>query len=90
MVRITIVARDTAESQSLVVSYEDNSNTIAVKDDLARAFGNGHLRRNGVGALTETLTGDYEFHITRLRALVGNEFPCFGIHLVIYLFMNFL
>lgn len=60
MVRITIVGRISRDP----VSYDEGSNTKAVKDDLINGIGKGILTRNGVGVLSDTLTGDYEFHLT--------------------------
>jgi hypothetical protein len=59
MVRITIVGRDTAP-----VTYPDGSNAEAVVKGLVTAYGPGLLRKDENLALSELLTGDYEFHIT--------------------------
>ncbi len=71
MVRITIHGRATVESQPLIVSYDDNSNTVVVKDDLFRTYGLGYLQtKDGVGVLTDALTGDYDFQITGKKIFV--------------------
>lgn len=58
MVRISIVgAGETAE-------YLDGSNTKAVQETLLGAFGKGILMQNGLGIVSETLTGDYQYHVT--------------------------
>jgi hypothetical protein len=49
-----------------VVEYDPDCNTVAVKEELLRAFGPGILKRkiNGRGVITEILScGDYEYHL---------------------------
>ena len=60
MVHITINGRP-GES----IDYADGGNTILIKDDLYRAFGPGMLKQNNLGVLTETLTGNYEYHLSQ-------------------------
>ncbi len=59
MVKITIVGRDGAP-----INYPENSNAEAVKKRLIAAFGPGLLMRDGEGIVSETLSGEYEFHVT--------------------------
>lgn len=60
MVRISIVG--TGETKPVV--FPDGSNTETVEKKLLRRFGAGGLERDGVGIITDTLTGDYEYHVT--------------------------
>lgn len=73
LVQITIVGR---ASPHPVLSYENECDTITVKADLFQAFGMGHLQRNGMGVVSRTLTGDYDYLIT------GNTFR---VHPISYL-----
>lgn len=63
MVKISIVEK-CDESAPRLVSYDDNCDTTKVRDDLERAYGHGLLQRNGSGVLSESLRGNYEYHIT--------------------------
>lgn len=64
MVRITIVGREVSP-----ITCSEGSNTKAVKDDLIGAFGPGLLKKGEDLVFTETLSGEYEFHMT------GKFFP---------------
>lgn len=60
MVRISIVGA----GETKPVVFPDGSATEAVEKKLVIRFGAGGLERDGVGVLSETLTGDYEYHVT--------------------------
>lgn len=55
------------------VLYVDGSNTVDVKRDLCNAFGRGLLKQNNVGVLSNTLTGDYEYHQTDLPGQLSTD-----------------
>ncbi len=59
MVRITIVGREVAP-----VNCPEGCNADAVEKRLIAAYGPGLLKRGDDMVVTETLTGDYDFHIT--------------------------
>ena len=60
-IRVNIVGGGANEA----VDYLDGANTKAVKEDLHGAYGNGILKQQGIGILSDTLApGDYEYHLT--------------------------
>lgn len=60
MTRVNIVGRGAND----LVEYPDGCNTEAVEKKLLGGFGKGILKQNGVGVLSDTLTGIYEYHLT--------------------------
>ncbi len=59
MVRITIVGRGDAS----VEECDEGVNADAVKRNLIDAYGPGLLKRGNRMVVSETLSGDYEFHV---------------------------
>ena len=66
MIKVTIVGSAVIDP----VDYDADSETIAVKEDLARSFGKGMLKLNKKGVLTKYLrSGAYEYHISPLPGI---------------------
>jgi hypothetical protein len=61
MMKVTVVIVGKAAHP---VDFPDNSDIERVGKSLVVAFGPGLLKRDGLVVVTDTLSGDYEFHLT--------------------------
>ena len=61
MMKVTVVIVGKAAPP---VDFLDNSDIEKVRHSLVVAYGPGLLKRDGVVVLTDTLSGNYEFHLT--------------------------